>query len=45
MLEPVVVNPETVSNRASIKDGIAPDIIKGKAPKRERTIQLRATIR
>ena len=32
MLEPVVVNPDIVSKRLSIYEGIKPDIVKGSAP-------------
>ena len=44
MLEPVVVKPETVSNRASMYLGICPEIQKGTAPTRLITIQVRAAI-
>ncbi len=44
MLAPVVVNPETVSNSASIKWGISRLMKKGSAPNTDMTIQTRATI-
>ena len=37
MLAPVVVNPEMVSNSASIREGISPLIQKGRAPKKLKT--------
>ena len=40
---PVVVKPETISNKASINLGMAPESTKGRLPARERTIQLSAT--
>ncbi len=43
MLAPVVVNPEMVSNSASIREGISPLIQKGRAPKKLKTTQIRAT--
>ena len=36
---PVVVKPETLSNKASVKVGVEPLITKGSAPKRAKTIQ------
>jgi len=33
MLDPVVVKPDTVSKKASTKDGVAPLMINGNAPK------------
>ena len=39
MEAPVVVKPETVSKKASIKAGISRDRKKGRAPVRPRTIQ------
>ena len=42
MLEPVVVNPEMVSNSASVKEGISPLIQKGRQPYKLITIQLKA---
>src|SRR5699024_3197340 len=42
MEEPVVVKPETISNRASTKEGISPVSTKGTAPNRLRTTQARA---
>ena len=45
ILAPVVVNPETVSKRASMKLGMSPFITKGRHPKALMAIQLRATIR
>ncbi len=44
IVDPVVVNPDTVSKNASTKDGILPDIIKGKEPKTDIRIQPIATI-
>ena len=44
ILAPVVVNPDTVSNIASIGLGILPDITNGNAPAILKTIQLRATV-
>ena len=44
MLAPVVEKPETVSNNASIYEGIAPESQKGNAPNKLITIQLKATI-
>ena len=43
MLEPVVVNPETVSKSASTGCGIYPLTTKGSAPKTHKATQLRAT--
>lgn len=45
ILDPVVVNPETVSNIASTTDGISPLITNGMAPKKLITIQLIATVK
>ena len=42
--DPVVVNPLDVSKKASIKDGISPEITKGKAPKNDKIIHDRDTI-
>ena len=44
MLAPVVVKPDTVSNRASMYVGISPEITNGSAPNELSTIQLSATI-
>ena len=44
MLEPVVVNPETVSKKASTKLGICLLITKGRQPKRLSIIQDRPTM-
>jgi hypothetical protein len=44
IVEPVVVNPETVSKNASIKLGIYPLIKKGSAPKSDIRIHESATI-
>ena len=41
MLAPVVVKPEIVSNKASVKEGISPVRQKGRQPKKLRSIQLR----
>ena len=41
MLAPVVVNPETVSNKASVKEGISPVSINGRQPVRLMRSQLR----
>jgi hypothetical protein len=38
MLDPVVVNPDTVSKYASMKLGIAPEKNNGRQPKKESTI-------
>ena len=43
ILEPVVVNPETVSKSASTGCGIYPLTTKGTAPKTHKATQLRAT--
>ena len=40
-LAPVVVNPETVSNNASVNEGISPVRIKGRQPVRLIKSQLR----
>ena len=44
MLEPVVVNPETVSKKQSIKFGISRLIKNGSAPKSDIASQDRETI-
>ena len=44
MLAPVVVKPDTVSKRASMKLGIAPEKMKGSAPKRLIKTQLAETM-
>ena len=44
ILDPVVVKPETVSNKASVKFGISPVITSGTAPRILMTIQLMPTI-
>ena len=44
MVEPVVVNPETVSKSALIKLGIARENTKGKHPKILMTIHASATV-
>ena len=41
ILAPVVVKPETVSNKASINDGISPAIINGNEPTIPISIQLK----
>ena len=38
MVAPVVVKPDTISNAASIKDGIAPESHSGRQPATDRTI-------
>ena len=43
MVEPVVVKPETVSKKASIKLGMSPESTKGSAPKRDMKTHARAT--
>ena len=43
MEAPVVVKPETISNRASMNLGISREMTKGRQPVRLRMIQLRAT--
>ena len=43
MVEPVVVKPETVSKKASIKLGMSPESTKGSAPKRDIKIHARDT--
>jgi hypothetical protein len=45
MVAPVVVNPDTVSKKASVKLLIYPDVIKGRAPNTARLIQQRFTSR
>jgi hypothetical protein len=45
MEAPVVVKPDIVSKKASVKEGMAPEIIKGSAPKREHRTQVRLTAR
>jgi hypothetical protein len=44
MVAPVVVKPDMVSKKASVKEGIVPLIRKGKVPKSEITIQVDPTI-
>ena len=44
ILAPVVVKPEMVSNKASVKDGISPLMVKGKAPNILSKIQLNAVV-
>lgn len=44
MLAPVVVNPEILSKKASVKEGIDPVRMKGIAPKKEMLIHPKATI-
>ena len=44
MLAPVVVKPETVSNKALVKSGISPFMIKGRHPNRLNSIQEKATV-
>ena len=44
ILAPVVVNPEIISNMASTKDGISPEITNGRHPIILITIQPRATV-
>ena len=41
ILAPVVVKPDTISNKAFINDGISPVIIKGMAPTTPIRIQLK----
>ena len=43
IVDPVVVKPETVSKKASIKLGISPEITKGIAPNRDMAIHARDT--
>ena len=43
MLEPVVVNPETVSKKQSTREGISLLKKNGSPPKKERMIQVRPT--
>ena len=45
IVAPVVVNPETTSNIASISDGISPENTKGSAPKNESKIHESDTIK
>ena len=45
MEAPVVVKPETVSKKASMKLGISPLITKGRAPMADTVSQVRAVIR
>ena len=40
ILEPVVVKPDTISNSASINDGIPPEIQNGRQPRIDITIQV-----
>ena len=44
IVEPVVVKPETISKKASTKDGISPVMIKGSAPKTDSSTQTSATM-
>ena len=44
IVAPVVVKPETVSKKASIYDGIAPEIKNGSAPNMEENSQPKVTI-
>lgn len=44
IVAPVVVKPETVSKKASIKDGMLPENKNGKEPKNEKKIQPNVTI-
>ena len=44
MLAPVVVKPDTVSNSASVRDGISFDNQNGRAPKKLIKIQLSAVV-
>ena len=44
MLEPVVVKPDTISKKASMMFGTAPEITSGKQPKKESAIHERETI-
>lgn len=41
---PVVVKPDMVSKKASVMDGMYPEIMKGKLPKMEKKIQPKVTI-
>ena len=43
-VEPVVVNPETVSKNASAKDGMEPLKMKGSEPKKERISHIKLTV-
>jgi hypothetical protein len=45
MEAPVVVYPDIVSKKASVKEGMVPEIIKGSAPKREETTHVSATVK
>ena len=45
MVVPVVVKPEIVSKRASVKDGISLEITNGKQPKKLKKIQLKEVVR
>lgn len=45
IVAPVVVKPETLSKKASVKEGIAPEMMKGKVPKKLAAIQAAATIK
>ena len=44
IVEPVVVKPETVSKKASTKDGISPEMTNGIAPKTDISTQTSATM-
>ena len=44
IVDPVVVNPETVSNTALRYDGMLPDIVNGTAPNKDHKIQANPTI-
>ena len=44
IVEPVVVKPETVSKKASAKDGISPEMTNGIAPKTDISTQTSATM-
>jgi hypothetical protein len=41
---PVVVNPDMVSKKASVRLGMAPEMRKGRHPNKEKNIQPRVTI-
>jgi hypothetical protein len=42
---PVVVNPDMVSKKASVKPGINPETMKGMDPNKDKVIQLKVTVR
>ena len=44
MLAPVVVKPDMVSKKASVKEGMAPEMRKGRQPNSEREIQAKVTM-